>query len=120
MSSPHINETATRSQPREAAIGELGEDATIEGVTDSLTQIGIDADRVYYLVGVEGAAVLEKTKGFFSLFDDVIDKPLGALREGKTLVGVFGVAKDSLPEVQEALVSAGVGELHYFGKWTHS
>ncbi len=120
MSAPHINETATKSQPKHAAVGELSEAASIESVTAALGDVGIDADRVYFLVGEDGAAALDNATGFFSVFDDVIEKPLQALRAGNTLVGVFGVDGDSADSVKSTLRSAGVRHVHYFGRWTYS
>ncbi len=120
MSAPHINETATTSQPRHAAVGQLNDDSTIEGVTAALVATGIDPDRVYFLVGDEGAEVLNGTKGLFSVFDDVIDKPMTALRGGATVVGVFGVDGDDADTVKATLAEAGVHNLHYFGRWTYS
>ncbi len=51
MASPHLNETATRSQPREAAMGELTDDATIESVTAALASIGIEPNSVSHYFG---------------------------------------------------------------------
>ncbi len=120
MAEHHINETRTRTQPREAAIGELGEGVTIDDVTAALEAAGVDADRIYYLIGQEGAKALDDTRGFLSIFDDVIDKPLAALREGHTLVAVFGTDRDDAEAVRRTLIDAGVTRTHYFGKWTYS
>lgn len=120
MANHHLNETASRSQPREAAVGQLGEQATIDDVVTALEAVGITADRIYFLVGASGAEALRDTKGFFSVFDDVIDKPLAALDAGSTLVGVFGVEKDDAEVVRRTLREAGVGNTHYFGKWSYS
>lgn len=120
MTSHHINETFSRSMPTEAAIGEVGADIGIDDVTAALAIAGVDSDRAYYLIGADGAKALRKAKGFLAVFDDVISKPLSALDDGKTIVGVFGTDKDSAGEVRRALDSAGVAKLHYFGKWTYS
>ncbi|MGH1488476.1 MAG: hypothetical protein ACRBK7_03645 [Acidimicrobiales bacterium] len=120
MPNPHINETVSKSQPRQAAIAQVGDDVDIETVTAALEEIGVSADRVYFLIGQDGAAALEKTKGFLSIFDDVIDKPLSALRDGHTMVGVFGVDSDNADTVRRCLVAAGCTNPHYFGKWTYS
>ncbi len=120
MTGHHINEAATRSQPRQAAVGQLREDTTIDDVTDALQAIGIEPDRIYYLIGPEGAETLSRTRGFLSVFDDVIDKPIAALRDGHTIVGVFGVDKDNARTVRQCLLDAGVTHTHYFGKWTYS
>ncbi len=42
----------------------------------ALEAAGITADRVYFLVGAAGAKALRDTKGFFSVFDDVMPGPL--------------------------------------------
>lgn len=120
MTKYHLNETVSRSQPREAAIGELGTGVSIDTVVLALETAGIAAERLYFLVGPGGADVLRSTTGFFSVFDDVIDKPLSALDVGRTLVGVFGVDKDDSAAVRRSLASAGVIETHYFGKWSYS
>ncbi len=120
MAEHHINETKTRSQPREAAIGELSEGTTIDDVTAALEAAGVDADRIYYLIGQDGAKALDNARGFLSVFDDVIDKPLSALRQGHTLVAVFGTDRDDADTVRQTLVDAGVTKTHYFGKWTYS
>ncbi len=120
MSGPHINQLATRSQPRQAAIGQLGEGATVDQVAEALQSTGIDADRIYFLIGQDGADVLDETRGFLSVFDTVIEKPLAALRDGHSLVAVFGVDKDHAENVRQALVGAGVTNPHYFGRWTYS
>jgi hypothetical protein len=115
-----VNEIATRSQPRQAAIGELGDKVAIDNVTAALAAIGIDADRIYYLVGQDGATARNDTRGFLSVFDDVIDEPLSALRSGKTLVAIFGVDNDAATSVRQCLIDAGVTRTHYFGKWTYA
>ncbi len=120
MARHHINETATRRQPRQAAVGQLKDGVTIDEVTAALEAIGIDPDRIYYLIGQEGADALNKNRGFLSVFDDVIDKPIAALRQGHTAVGVFGVDRDDSPAVRQCLIDAGVTNTHYFGKWTYS
>lgn len=119
MTGPHINQLATKHQPRQAAVGQLGPAATIDQVTTDLGTAGVESDRVYFLVGTEGADALDDSRGFLSVFDDVIEKPLAALRQGHTLVAVFGVDKDNAEAVRETLVSSGVTNPHYFGKWTY-
>lgn len=120
MPGPHFNETVTRSQPREALIAQLGDSVEVEAVTNALEGIGIDTDQIYYLVGQEGATALEKAKTFLSFLDDVISKPLSALRDGHTLVGVFGVDKDNAERVRRCLIDSGATKSHYFGRWTYS
>ncbi len=120
MTEHHINELATRTQPRQAAVGQLENDATPDDLTSALQAAGIAADRIYSLVGLQGAEVLENGRGFLSVFDDVIDKPLTALRAGHTLVGVFGVDSDDADAVRQCLLANNVSNTHYFGKWTYS
>lgn len=120
MPSYHLNETKSNKQPREAAVGQLGADSTIDGVVSSLVAVGVEQDHIYFLVGTDGATALRATSGFLSVFDDVIEKPLSALDAGNTVVGVFGVDKNGAAEVRQALLDAGVTHTHYFGKWTFS
>ena len=120
MNGHHINETVTRSQPREAAVGEVGQGVAIDDVTSALVAAGIAADRIYYLIGPDGAEALRSARGFLSVFDEVISRPLSALDAGKTIVGVFGVASDDAAAVRKAMVAGGVVNTHYWGKWTYS
>ncbi len=120
MGTHHINETKSRSQPREAAVGELRDETALDDVTAALQATGVDPDRIYYLVGQDGAIALDNSRGFLSVFDDVIEKPLSALRQGKTLVALFGVDRDDIEAIRNTLVDAGVVNIHYFGKWTYS
>ncbi len=116
-----VNELATKKQPTEAAFGRLAGQATPESVAAALVAAGIDADRIYFLIGPEGAEVLRSTISLFTkLFDDVIQFPIEALDAGDTLVGVFGTDRDDLAAVRKTLTDAGVTEHHYFGKWTYS
>jgi hypothetical protein len=120
MGTHHINETKSRSQPREAAIGQLRQDTHIDDVTTVLQSAGIEPARIYYLIGEEGAKALDNSRGFLSVFDDVIEKPLTALKQGHTLVGIFGVERDDSAAIRQTLLDAGVTNIHYFGKWTFS
>ncbi len=122
MTAHHVNQEAAGVVPREAAVGTLVDGAGIEDVARSLGEAGIPAERLYFLHGEVGATLIENGGNFVSrLFDgELRTRPATALREGKTLLAVYGVDRDDVESVRRALVAAGVVNVHYFGRWTYS
>ncbi len=118
---PHLNQLHDNAMPREAAVGALTDDASIEQVAAGLEEAGIDADPAYFFQGDEGVSLIQHSGNIVSrLFEaDRRDVPITALREGKTLVAVYGVEKDDADSVRKTLTDTGVADLHYFGRWTY-
>ena len=123
MSDHHENTLATHGGlPREAAVGILGSEATIDEVVATLDAAGVAADQLYFLHGEEGASLLESGGSALSrlMEGEVRNAPVAAIRSGRTAVAVMGVAGDDVEIVRTALSSAGVENQHYFGRWTRS
>ena len=123
MSTYHLNEPTTGGRaPRLTATGFLEDSATIEGVAKALEAVGVGADRLYFLEGDGGVAVLEEGGTRLSrLFEDgVREEPLAALRAGLVAMAVVGVEGDDVDLVQAAMERAGVGRRRYFGRWSNN
>lgn len=118
----NMNQLATDSTPREAAVGTLAADSSIDDVVRILTDAAIAADRIYFLQGDEGAALIEQSGNFVSrlLESELRAAPIAALRSGLTLIVVYGVERDDADAVRTALSAAGVTDQRYFGRWTYT
>lgn len=110
-----------KSMPQEAVVGRLDDSETADEFLTAMNEAGIDDSRIHILSGDEGIAVLENMGTRLGrLFGPDRQKPIDLLREGATLVGVFGVADNEQGTTAAALNNAGVQVLHRFGKWTYT
>jgi hypothetical protein len=126
MSGPYINDATPpgidfHATPRNAVIGTLRPDASVQDVADALTEPGVAPITVHFLAGPEGAAFLQ---GLGNRFTRALSQGLNEAREslesGATMVGVFEVADPEAEAIRRTLLDAGVESLHYFGAWTHT
>lgn len=109
-----------KAMPREAVVGHLADEHTVDEFLSSMTDAGLDGARIHMLSGEEGIAVLENLGTRLSrMFGPDRQKPIELLRRGATLVGIFGVADEDQANTSSALSDAGVTVLHRFGKWTY-
>lgn len=114
-------EFTDKAMPTEAVVGHLHEDQTTENFVEAMTQAGIDDTRIHILTGEDGVAVLQNMGTRLGrLFGPDREKPIELLRNGATLVGVFGVPDDEQASTSKALNDAEVNVLHRFGKWTYT
>lgn len=122
MSEYHVNELADDSFPTEAALGVLADGLTVDSAAERLADAGISLDRLYFFHGEEAAQMLENEGNAIERFfeSDVRQPVIGALRDGKTLVMVYGVDEDDADKVRATMRASCVGETHYFGRWTFS
>ncbi len=122
MTRHHVNELATDSTPREAAVGTLTADSSIDDVVQTLGDAAIAANRIYFLQGDVGASLIEQSGNFVArlLESELRAAPVAALRRGETLIAVYGVERDDVDAVRAALSAAGVTDLRYFGRWTYT
>ena len=126
MSGPYINEEAPpginfHATPRNAVIGTLRSDASVQDVADALTEAGIAPSTVHFLTGPGGAAFLLGMGNWFTrALSQGLEEARESLESGATMVGVFEVADPDAEAIRRTLSEAGVESFHYFGAWTHT
>jgi hypothetical protein len=126
MAGPYINEETPpgiefRATPRNAVIGTLRSDVSVQDVADALTEAGIASSTVHFLAGAGGAAFLGRLGNWFTrTLSEGLTEARESLESGATMVGVFQVADPDAMTIGKTLSDAGVESLHYFGSWTHT
>jgi hypothetical protein len=126
MSGPYINEETPpgielHATPRNAVIGTLRSDVSVQDVADALTEAGIAPSTVHFLAGAGGAAFLGQLGNWFTrALSDGLTDARESLESGATMVGVFQVADSDKKAIGTTLSDAGVESLHYFGSWTYT
>jgi hypothetical protein len=126
MPGPYINDDTPPgvkfyATPRNAVIGTLRSDASVQDVADALTVAGIAADTVHFIEGPGGVAFLEQLGNRFTrALSEGLTEARESLESGATMVGVFEVADPDAEAIRRTLSAAGVEALHYFGSWTYT
>lgn len=123
---PYFNEELPRemtpsSIPRNAIVGRLNEDTTVEQMVARLAEHAIDDDRVHVLTGEGGIAFLEGAGSFLGrlLGGEERERAKDDLRGGATLVGIFKVPDGDEDEVGRAAAEAGITVTRHYGTWTY-
>ncbi|SRR6266542_6694206 len=123
---PYLNDDTPpaikfHATPRNAVIGTLRSDASLQDVADALTEAGIAPSTVHFLAGAEGVAFLDRLGNWFTrALSEGLTDASGSLESGATMVGVFEVADPDAEAIRRTLSDAGVESLHYFGSWTYT
>lgn len=126
MPGPYINDetppgTKFHAMPRNAVVGTLRADVSVQDVADALNEAGIAPTSVHFLVGVGGVPFLDRLGNWFTrTLSEGLSDARGSLESGATLVGVFEVADPDAEAIRVTLFDAGVVSLHYFGPWTYT
>jgi hypothetical protein len=126
MPGPYINDDTPPgvkfyATPRNAVIGTLRSDASVQGVADALTEAGVAPGTVHFLVGPGGAAFLLGLGNWFTrALSQGLEEARESLESGATMVGVFEVADPDAEAIRRTLLDARVESLHFFGAWTHT
>ena len=126
MPGPYINDDPPPgikfyAMPRNAVVGTLGSDVSVQDVADTLTEAGIAPTTVHFLVGAGGVPFLDRLGNWFTrALSEGLSDARASLESGATLVGVFEVADPNAETIRTTLFDAGVGSLHYFGSWTYT
>jgi hypothetical protein len=126
MPGPYINDETPpgikfHATPRNAVIGTLRSDASVQDVADALTGAGIDPNTVHFIMGEGGIAFLENLGNWFTrALSEGLTDARESLESGATMVGVFEVGDPDAEAIGRALFDAGVESLHYFGSWTYT
>jgi hypothetical protein len=126
MPGPYINDDTPpgikfHATPRNAVIGTLRSDASVQGVAAALTEAGIDPNTVHFLEGMGGVAFLDRLGNWFTrALSEGLSDARGSLESGATMVGVFEVADPDADAIRRKLFDGGVESLHYFGSWTYT
>ncbi len=126
MPGPYINEDTPPgvkldATPRNAVVGTLRSDVSVQDVADALTEAGIPPSTVHFLEGAGGAAFLGQLGNWFTrTLSDGLADARESLESGATMVGVFQIADSDSKAIRKTLADAGVESLHYFGSWTHT
>jgi hypothetical protein len=124
----NVNEPRFVAFPKEVLTGVLADDASPDGVTASLVAAGVAPDDVQFLQGAEGLRILnpEGDEGplrqrllrkveHLTYEGEILEQVADHLRQGRTILGVFGVTKDAEPGLRDVCRQAGVRDIHYFG-----
>jgi hypothetical protein len=123
---PYVNDDTPpgikfHATPRNAVIGTLRSDASLQDVADSLTEAGIAPSTVHFLAGAGGVAFLERLGNWFTrALSEGLTDARGSLESGATMVGVFEVADPDAEAIRRTLFDAGVESLQYLGSWTYT
>jgi hypothetical protein len=126
MPGPYINDDTPpgikfHAMPRNAVVGTLRSDASLQDVADALTQAEVAPSTVHFLAGAGGVAFLDRLGNWFTrALSEGLTEARGSLESGATLVGVFEVADPNAEAIRRTLSDAGVESLHYFGSWTYT
>jgi hypothetical protein len=126
MPRPYINDETRpgiklHATPRNAVIGTLRPDASMQDVDDRLTEAGIAPSTVHFLEGAGGVAFLERLGNWFArALSEALADARETLESGATMVGVFEVADPDAEAIRRTLSDAAVESLHYFGSWTYT
>jgi hypothetical protein len=126
MPGPYINDETPpgikfHPTPRNAVIGTLRSDASVQDVADTLTEAWIAPTTVHFLAGAGGIAFLERLGNWFTrALSETLTDARESLESGATMVGVFEVPDPDAEAIRRTLFDAGVESLHYFGSWTYT
>jgi hypothetical protein len=126
MPGPYINDETPpgikfHATPRNAVVGTLRSDASMQDVSDALIEVGIPPTTVHFLAGAGGVAFLDQLGSWFTrALSEGLTDARETLESGATLVGVFEVADPDAEAIRRTLSNAGVESLHYFGSWTYT
>ena len=126
MPGPYINDDTPpgvkfNATPRNAVIGTLRSDTSLQDVADALTEAGIPPSTVHFLAGAEGVAFLDRLGNWSTrALSEGLTDASGSLESGATMVGVLEVADKDAEAIGRTLSDAGVESLHYFGSWTYT
>ncbi len=117
--------------PKQLVIGFLPASSRPEQVQQALDATGLAPEQVDFLQGTDGVDILThggKSAGLRQRMIRKIERVsqeglhLGTaiehLEAGNTMVAVRQVGPDDAPNVRQVLESVGVGNHHYFGRYT--
>ncbi len=115
------DEFTSKAAPIEAIVGQLPPEAEAGDIVTALEPLGSLGVRAFFLTGGDGIEILENVgTPLGRFFGPDRTKPLDLLRNGDTLVGIFGVQEGEQSAVIDAITAVGVRVLYRFGRWTYS
>jgi hypothetical protein len=121
----HANEDTppaveVKAHPVRVAIGPLGAEATIEGVARHLVSAGVQEDKIHFMYGDDGRALLDNLGNWFTrALSEPWDTAKEHLDAGEAIVAVFDVDDDDVGWIRRRMEEAGVTHASYYGQWTN-
>ena len=122
MPGPYINDETPpgikfHATLRNAVIGTLRSDASVQDVDEALTVAGIAPSTVHFLAGAGGVAFLERLGNWFTrALSEGLTDARESLESGATMVGVFEVADPDAEAIRGTLFGRrrGIAPLRRF------